>query len=58
VKQEENAVTSPTFYVESGKNPRLTERNMPFSDSMVIAQLNDVITTNRSNYGHYLTTEV
>jgi hypothetical protein len=40
-----------------GTKPWLINRNTPFSDSVVTAQLNVLITINMSNYRHYLMTE-
>jgi len=37
--------------------PCLINRNTPFSNSVVTAQLNVLITINMSNYRHYLTTK-
>jgi len=38
--------------------PWLINRNTPFSNSVATAQLNVLITINKSNYRHYLMTEV
>jgi hypothetical protein len=52
VKQEEKSM------LRVGMKPWLINRNTPFSDSVVTAQLNVLIAINMSNYRHYLMTEV
>jgi len=51
VKQEEKS------RVKVGTKPWLINRHTSFSDSVVTAQLNVLLTINMSNYRHYLMTE-
>lgn len=51
VKQEEKS------RVKVGTKPWLINRHTSFSDSLVTAQLNVLLTINMSNYRHYLMTE-
>jgi len=52
VKQEEKSA------LKVRAKPWLINRNIPFSNSVVTAQLNVLITINMSNYIHYLMTQV
>jgi hypothetical protein len=52
VEEEEKSI------LKVGMKPWLINRITPFSDSVVTAQLNVLITINMSNYRHYLMTEV
>jgi hemolysin-activating ACP:hemolysin acyltransferase len=52
VKQEEKST------LKVGTKLWLINWNTPFSDSVVRAQMNVLLTMNMSNYRHYLMTEV